>query len=84
MYAVTKSIIREKIRYYKNDSVEKHGILDKRLYDYLHENKEKLAIYGALVWPIYYLFSIGAVCGAGIFNTLTSNNYENRIATWFV
>ena len=84
MYFVTKSIIIEKIRNYKDDSIWKYGILDKRLYGYLLENETKLAIYGALGWPIYYLFSIGAVCGADIFNTLTSDNYENRIATWLI
>lgn len=84
MFAVTKSIIIEKIRHYKYDSILKYGILDERLYGYLRENGGKLAIYGALGWPIYYLFSIGAVCGASIFNTLTSDNNENRIATWLV
>lgn len=84
MYAVTKSIIIEKIKSYKNVSIKKYGILDERLYDYLHENKKKLAIYGALGWPIYYLFSIGATCGTNIFNTLTSDNNENRIATWLI
>lgn len=84
MYAFTKSIIIEKIKQYKDDSIWKYGILDERLYGYLCENKEKLAIYGALGWPIYYLFSIGAVCGADIFSMLTSDNNENRIATWLV
>lgn len=84
MYAITKNIIIEKIKNYKDDSVDKYGIVDERLYGYLLENKEKLAIYGALGWPIYYLFIIGAVCGADIFNTLTSDNYENRIATWLI
>lgn len=84
MYAITKSIIIEKIRNYKDDSVDKYKIVDERLYGYLLENKEKLAIYGALGWPIYYLFSVGAACGADIFNILTSDNYENRIATWLI
>ena len=84
IYFVTKSIIIEEINDYKDYSIRKYGIVDERLYCYLHENKEKLAIYGALGWPIYYLFSIGAACGADIFNTLTSDNYENRIAPWFI
>jgi len=84
IYSVTKSIIIDKIRNYKDDSIRKYGIIDERLYCYLHDNKEKLAIYGALGWPIYYLFSVGAACGADIFNTLTSDDYENRIATWLV
>ena len=84
MYAVTKSIIIDNIRHYKDDSIQKYGILDVRLYGYLHENKEKLAIYGALGWPIYYLFSVGAACGADIFNCLIGDNYENRIATWLI
>lgn len=84
MYAVTKSIIIDEIRDYKKNSIQKYGILDERLYGYLHENKKKLAIYGALGWPIYYLFSIGAACGTYIFNTLTSDNNENRIATWLI
>ena len=84
MYGVTKSIIIGRISGYKDYSIRKYGILDERLYSYLNENKEKLAIYGALGWPIYYLFIIGAVCGADIFNTLTSDNYENRIATWLI
>ena len=84
MYAFTKNIIIDKISDYKSDSIQKYGILDKRIYDYLHANKKKLAIYGALGWPIYYLFSIGAAFGARTFNTLTSDNYENRIATWLI
>ena len=84
IYFVTKSIIIEEINDYKDYSIRKYGIVDERLYCYLHEKKEKLAIYGALGWPIYYLFSIGAACGADIFNTLTSDNYENRIATWLI
>ncbi len=84
MYAVTKSIIIEKIKAYKNHSIRKYGVLDERLYGYLHANKEKLAIYGALGWPIYYLFGVGAACGANVFNTLIGDNYENRIATWLV
>ena len=84
MYAVTKSNIIAKIKVCRDDSIRKHGIYDERLYGYLFENKEKLAIYGALGWPIYYLFSIGAACGSDIFNILTSDNYENRIATWLI
>jgi hypothetical protein len=84
MYAVTKSNIIAKIKVCRDDSIRKYGIYDERLYGYLSKNKEKLAIYGALGWPIYYLFSIGAACGSDIFNTLTSDNYENRIATWLI
>lgn len=84
MYAVTKNIIIKKIRDYKYDSIRKYGILDRGLYVYLYGNKEKLAIYGALGWPIYYLFSVGAACGANVFNTLIGDDHENRIATWLV
>ena len=84
MYGITENIIIEKIKGYKNDSIMKYGILDERLYDYLHKNKKKLAIYGALGWPIYYLFSVGATCGANVFDTLIGDDYENRIATWLV
>lgn len=84
MYAVTKSIIIKKIIDYKDDSILKYRVIDERLYGYLLDNKEKLALYGALGWPIYYLFSIGAACGANVFNTLIGDNYENRIATWLV
>lgn len=84
IFLITKIIIIEKIRHYKDDSIRKYGILDERLYSYLNENERKLAIYGALGWPIYYLFSVGAACGADVFNTLTKDNNENRIATWLI
>jgi len=84
MYIVTKSAILWKIRLYKDESIRKYGIIDERLCSYLDENEEKLAIYGALGWPIYYLFIVGADCGANVFNTLIGDNYENRIATWLV
>lgn len=84
IFLITKIIIIEKIKHYKDDSIRKYGILDKKLYSYLNENKEKLATYGALGWPIYYLFSVGAACGADVFNTLTKDNNENRIATWLI
>lgn len=83
IFVITKNSIIDRIIEYKIDSIQKYGVLDKKMYDYLHKNK-KLAIYGALGWPIYYLFSIGAAFGAKTFNTLTSDNYENRIATWFI
>ena len=84
MYAVTKSIIKDKISDYKNYSAYKYGIVDEKLLVYLLKNKEKLAMYGALGWPIYYLFSIGAACGADMFDALTMDDYENRIATWLI
>ena len=84
MYALTKRIIIDKIEKYRIYSIRKYYILDVSLNHYLRENKEKLAIYGALGWPIYYLFSVGAACGDDVFNTLIGDNYENRIATWLV
>lgn len=84
IFVITKNSIIDRIIEYKIDSIQKYGVLDKKMYDYLNKNKKKLAIYGALGWPIYYLFSIGAAFGARTFNTLTSDNYENRIATWLI
>ena len=84
MFAVTKSIIIEKISGYRDYSIRIYGILDEKLNSYLLENTEKLAIYGALGWPIYYLFDVGATCGAVVFDTLIGDNYENRIATWLI
>lgn len=61
-----------------------YGIVDSALVAKLTNNKKTIITFGAIAWPLYYLFCIGAAFGSDIYNLLVGDNYENRIATWFI
>ena len=50
----------------------------------LRNNKKTIVTFGVIAWPLYFLFCIGAAFGSDIYDLLVGDNYENRIATWFV
>lgn len=69
---------------YDKETVWKEGIVDIALMEKLIDNMKTIITLGAIAWPIYYLFCIGAAFGSDIYDLLVGDNYENRIATWFV
>lgn len=81
---IVKKNIEEKIKEYGKETVWKNGIVDISLVTKLTNNEKTIATFGAIAWPLYYLFYIGAVFGSDIYDLLVGDNYENRIATWFV
>lgn len=87
-YVATCLIAREdveaRIKGYGKEAVWKEGIVDDALVSKLTNNKKTIITFGAIAWPLYYLFCIGAAFGSDIYNLLVGDNYENRIATWFI
>ena len=69
---------------YDKETVWKEGIVDIALMEKLIDNMKTIITLGAIAWPLYYLFCIGAAFGSDIYNLLVGDNYENRIATWFI
>ena len=69
---------------YDKETVWKEGIVDIALMEKLIDNMKTIITLGAIAWPLYYLFCIGAAFGSDIYDLLVGDNYENRIATWFV
>jgi hypothetical protein len=87
-YVATCLIVREdvetRIKGYSNETIWKEGIVDNALVAKLRNNKKTIIIFGAIAWPLYYLFCVGAAFGSDIYDLLMGDNYENRIATWFI
>lgn len=75
--------IEKNIKKYREDAL-KEGVIDYGLIKELNNNKKTIIMLGAIGWPLYYLFCMGASFGSDIYNLLTRDNYENRIATWFI
>lgn len=69
---------------YDKETVWKEGIVDIALMEKLTDNMKTIITLGAIAWPLYYLFCIGAAFGSDIYDLLVGDNYENRIATWFI
>lgn len=69
---------------YDKETVWKEGIVDIALMEKLIDNMKTIITLGAIAWPLYYLFCIGAAFGSDIYDLLVGDNYENRIATWFI
>lgn len=89
VYAVISLLIVRKdvdtrIKGYSKETVWKEGIVDNALVAKLTNNKKTIITFGAIAWPLYYLFCIGAAFGSDIYDLLVGDNYENRIATWFI
>jgi hypothetical protein len=81
---IVEKDIRGKLGSYKEETFWKHGIVNNRISQQLENNSKKLIVFGAIGWPMYYLFYIGASLGSDIYDLLIGDNYENRIATWFI
>ena len=81
---IAKKDVEERIKGYEKETVWKEGIVDMALAAKLSLNKKTIITFGAIAWPLYYLFCIGAAFGSDIYNLLVGDNYENRIATWFI
>ena len=73
-----------RITVYDKETVWKEGIVDIALMEKLIDNMKTIITLGAIAWPLYYLFCIGAAFGSDIYDLLVGDNYENRIATWFI
>ena len=87
-YVVTCLMVRNdvetKIKRYETETLWKEGIVDIALMEKLIDNMKTIITLGAIAWPLYYLFCIGAAFGSDIYDLLVGDNYENRIATWFI
>lgn len=87
-YVVTCLMVRNdvetRIKRYNEETLWKEGMVDNTLVAKLRNNKKTIITFGAIAWPLYYLFCIGAAFGSDIYDLLVGDNYENRIATWFV
>ena len=84
MYGVASSDIKETIKQYENESLWKLGVVDRYMLSILTNEMKTIVIFGAIAWPMYYLFKMGAIFGIDIYNLINNKNYENRIASWFV
>lgn len=76
--------VETRIKGYGKETVWKEGIVDNALVEKLIDNMKTIITLGAIAWPLYYLFCIGAAFGSDIYDLLVGDNYENRIATWFI
>lgn len=87
-YVVTCLMVRNdvetRIKRYNEETLWKEGIVDNTLVAKLRNNKKTIVTFGVIAWPLYFLFCIGAAFGSDIYDLLVGDNYENRIATWFV
>jgi hypothetical protein len=83
-YLIVRKDVETRIKGYSNETIWKEGIVDNALVAKLRNNKKTIIIFGAIAWPLYYLFCVGAAFGSDIYDLLMGDNYENRIATWFI
>lgn len=87
-YVVTCLMVRNdvetKIKRYETETLWKEGIVDNTLVAKLKNNEKAIVTFGVIAWPLYFLFCVGASLGSDVYNLLLGDNYENRIATWFV
>ena len=87
-YVVTCLMVRNdvetRIKRYNEETLWKEGIVDNTLVAKLRNNKKTIVTFGVIAWPLYFLFCIGAAFGSDIYDLLVGDNYENRIATWFI
>jgi hypothetical protein len=81
---IVKNDVNNKIKTYRKETVWKEGIVNNFLSKQLENNSKKIITFGAIGWPMYYLFCIGSSLGSDIYDLLIGDNYENRIATWFI
>ena len=81
---IVRKDVETKIKGYGKETVWKEGIVDYALVVKLKSNEKTIITFGAIAWPLYYLFCIGSAFGSDIYDLLIGDNYENRIATWFV
>lgn len=84
MAKVVSEDIKETIKQYKKESLWKLGFVNKKIASKLEDEKDTLVLFGAIAWPMYYLFKMGAVFGTDVYNLINDENYEDRIASWFV
>ena len=83
-FLIARKDVETRIKGYGKETVWKEGIVDNALVAKLTNNKKTIITFGAIAWPIYFLFCIGAAFGSDIYDLLVGDNYENRIATWFI
>ena len=81
---IVKNDIKHKIGGYREETVWKEGIVNDFFSKQLENNSKKIIIFGAIGWPMYYLFCVGSSLGSDIYDLLIGDDYENRIATWFI
>ena len=58
--------VETRIKGYGKETVWKEGIVDIALMEKLIDNMKTIITLGAIAWPLYYLFCIGAAFGSGI------------------
>ena len=75
--------IKETIKQYKSESLWKLGFVNDNIASKLEDEKDAIVLFCRIAWPMYYLFKMGSVFGADIYNLVT-DDYEDRIASWFI
>ena len=76
---IAQGDIRDDIRYYARRALIKNVSIE----NYLKRNKSYLIFWGSLLFPIYYCLKYSMFYAKLVYNILTEDNDENRIASWF-
>lgn len=50
---------------------------------YFHLMEEDIVNICSMLWPLYYFYRVGAMCGKEVYKIIVKDD-ENRIATWFI
>lgn len=82
-FSVSKDI-EKYIKNYASHMLKTQGIYDESLDIYLSNRLDNIMKLGIIGWPMYVLFLIGTIFGTKIYNLKVGDNYEDRIASWFL
>ena len=81
---IVRNDVETRIKRYNEETLLKEGIVDTSLVTKLKNKEKTIVTLGVIAWPLYFLFCVGASFGSDVYNLLLGDNYENRIATWFI
>jgi hypothetical protein len=76
--------VKDKIKNYREQALWQQGYVDDKLAKKIVLEKKTICNLCLIGWPMYKLFLVGESLGTKVFEILSENSYENRIATWFV
>ena len=85
VYAVlavlSSKVVKEEIDTYL---AKRKGIVSDKMLSILQENKKTFKVVGAILFPLFYCFSLGFYIGVDIYDILINQNDEDRIASWVI
>ena len=79
---ITMNIISNLIQIYDSFYHKSHNIISVKLIEFIKENKQKIILYGAWLFPITIGISIGAFLGSIAYNKILAKTNEDRIIPW--